>query len=113
MVIPNPQIIGVQGQSLVLRCTTSGFPDPLITWHFNTREITVNDAPRLSVTPDGYLIINGVVANDNGIYRCVATNVAGSDMGTVNLTIHGKTAAIFIVPLFCLHLYYAFICMYQ
>ena len=90
MVIPNPQLIGVQHQSLVLRCTTSGFPDPVITWRFNTREITVNDAPRLSVTPDGDLIINGVNTTDDGLYQCIATNAAGSDTGTVNLTIHGK-----------------------
>ena len=90
MIIPNPQVIGVQGQSLVLRCVTSGFPNPVVTWYFNTREITVNDVPRLSVTPDSDLIINGVVTNDDGVYECVATNAAGSDMGTVNLTIHGN-----------------------
>ena len=90
MVIPNPQVIGVQGQSLVLQCVTSGFPEPTITWHFNMRQIIVNDAPRLSITPDGNLIINGVVTSDDGLYQCVATNAAGSDDGTVNLTIHGK-----------------------
>ena len=90
MVIPNPQVTGVQGQSLVLQCTTSGSPSPMITWYFNMRQITVNDALRLSITPDGNLIINGVVTSDDGLYQCVATNVAGSDIGTVNLTIYGK-----------------------
>jgi len=90
VVIPNPQVTGVQGQSLVLQCTASGFPNPTITWHFNMRQIMAADAPRLSVTPDGGLIINGVVTNDDGLYHCVATNPAGSDMGTVNLTIYGK-----------------------
>ena len=92
MVIPNPQVIGVQGQSLVLQCITSGFPQPMITWYFNMRQISVNDAPRLSITPDGNLIINGVVTDDDGLYQCVATNAAGSDDGTVNLTIHGKNS---------------------
>lgn len=95
MVIPNPQMIGVQGQSLVLQCVTSGFPQPMITWYFNMRQLNVNDAPRLSITPDGYLIINGVVTDDDGLYQCVATNAAGSDDGTVNLTIHGKTTVVF------------------
>lgn len=90
MVIPNPEIIGVQGQSLVLRCTASGVPSPTINWHFNMRPIAVNDSPRLSITPDSHLIINSVVTSDEGLYQCVATNAAGSDVGGVNLTIHGN-----------------------
>ena len=54
------------------------------------RMITVNDASRLSITAEGYLMINSVVTSDDGVYQCVATNAAGSDMGTVNLTVHGK-----------------------
>ena len=100
MVIPNPQVIGVQGQSLVLQCATSGFPQPTITWYFSMHQISVNDAPRLSITPDGDLIINGVVTDDDGLYQCVATNAAGSDDGTVNLTIHGKkTTVVFLVSI--------------
>ena len=90
MLIPNPLVVGVQGQSLVLQCMALGFPNPSITWRFNLRQITAADAPRLSVTPDGGLIINSVVTNDDGLYQCVAANPAGFDMGTVNLTIYGK-----------------------
>ena len=92
--IPRSMRLGVVGQSLVLECSTSGFPLPTITWQFNSRQINPGGTSRFSITPEGNLIINNVVASDDGLYQCVATNAAGSDFGVVNLTIYGKNICI-------------------
>jgi len=96
VVIARPIRFGVVGQSLVLECSTSGFPLPTITWQFNSRQIIPGGTSRLSITPEGNLIINNVVVSDDGLYQCVATNVAGSDLGVVNLTIFGKNKLILL-----------------
>ena len=88
--IPRPIRFGVVGQSLVLECSTSGFPLPTIIWQFNSRQIMPGGMSRFSITPEGDLIINSVVVSDDGLYQCISTNAAGSDLGVVNLTIYGK-----------------------
>jgi len=59
---------------------------------------------RFSITPEGDLIINSVVVSDDGLYQCIATNAAGSDLGVVNLTIYGKN------KLFVVYSYHLFTC---
>ena len=55
----------------------------------------------MSITPEGNLIVNDIVVNDDGLYQCVATNAAGSDFGVVNLTIYGKNSYILSINITC------------
>ncbi|KAM3729101.1 Hemicentin-2 [Dirofilaria immitis] len=74
-------------QTLTLICDATGKPLPEILWYVNDtmiRETTSN----VIIGEDGrYLQVNDVSLNDNGAYKCVASNVAGEDELLYTVTI--------------------------
>ena len=76
---------GIAGASVTLRCTASGDPTPTQSWTRNGAAIT---DPRFTVQSGGSeLLVQNVVEADQGQYRCVATNRAGSGSATVDLDV--------------------------
>ncbi|XP_078407396.1 LOW QUALITY PROTEIN: hemicentin-1-like [Cetorhinus maximus] len=82
---PTVRIEGVEslsvvvGKSVILECTVSGIPMPLITW--------LKDGHPLTGT-NGRFKVEGVTLEDGGIYSCVATNAAGESQQDVKLTVY-------------------------
>lgn len=59
----------IKGNDFILDCSVNGFPKPIVQWIFNDEIVSTNET----------LIINKAEINDQGIYRCNATNAHGSD----------------------------------
>ncbi|XP_007244471.4 protogenin B isoform X2 [Astyanax mexicanus] len=84
---PSPVVVR-EGSVARFACSVSASPPAIITWEFNQRALPL-ETERITVLPNGVLQIHEVRAEDAGVYRCVATNIAnrlrsGEAMLTVN-----------------------------
>ena len=79
-------ITSYEGTTAVLPCDACGEPTPVIKWLFNGKHVPGTDK-RLVVLGDKSLQISNVQASDSGKYKCVATNIAGSDEQLVKLIV--------------------------
>ena len=68
---------------MMIECSTIGKPKPIIEWFKNDQLLIKDD--------NNKLLIENTKTTDEGIYRCVATNKAGSTSRTFNVSIHGKS----------------------
>eukprot|EP00079_Xenopus_tropicalis_P025690 XP_012819117.1 PREDICTED: immunoglobulin superfamily member 10 [Xenopus tropicalis] len=78
------------GNSVNVNCQAEGSPFPTITWTLKNETIpfgTSTSNRKIFVQPDGTLIIKDVTVYDRGIYRCLATNLAGEDTFTVRIQV--------------------------
>ena len=64
------------GQSVLLNCSARGLPEPLITWTKNDEPLDLDNA-RFQLLENGSLLIQDVMINDTGDYKCNATNELG------------------------------------
>ena len=55
---------------LILNCTATGDPQPVLTWKKQGGQLPVGRSQQIN----GDLVIRSVTVNDKGIYSCVATN---------------------------------------
>lgn len=85
---PLPKIESIQGNTITLKCRASGRPSPLILW--TKEDVQLTTGPRVKVTAIGDLHISSVRSSDQGIYRCHATNKAGSVVATTTVIVTGK-----------------------
>ncbi|XP_029635341.1 contactin-like [Octopus sinensis] len=81
-------IKGAMGGNITLLCEAEGAPQPNITWKQKGKEI-MNDltASRIQQLPNGYLRIQKLNANDQGIYSCTASNKFGQATLTFNIVV--------------------------
>ncbi|KAL4647022.1 immunoglobulin superfamily member 10 [Arapaima gigas] len=78
------------GRTVEMKCKAEGRPPPLISWVLaNRTQIRDYDLghKRVTVTPDGTLVIRQVSVYDRGHYKCIASNPAGVDSVTVRLQV--------------------------
>ncbi|KAM4771132.1 immunoglobulin superfamily member 10 [Rhinophrynus dorsalis] len=78
------------GNSVNVQCQAEGRPYPTITWILANETIaseTSMNNYRVFVQSDGTLTIKAVTIYDRGIYKCLATNLAGSDSYTVRIQV--------------------------
>uniref|UniRef100_A0AAY4DTV1 Ig-like domain-containing protein n=1 Tax=Denticeps clupeoides TaxID=299321 RepID=A0AAY4DTV1_9TELE len=82
----NLQTISVNAESdVLLHCYATGEPKPFLTW---TKVSTgVDTERRIMLLSNGSLQIKQTNYPDRGIYKCVASNVAGAETLTVRLQI--------------------------
>uniref|UniRef100_A0A8C8HT84 Ig-like domain-containing protein n=1 Tax=Oncorhynchus tshawytscha TaxID=74940 RepID=A0A8C8HT84_ONCTS len=83
-----------QGAEVRWECRAQGVPVPLLSWVLPDRSILTPDLnsnpahgphPRVSIFPNGTLRIVAVGPADRGLYRCVASNPAGTSSLSVRL----------------------------
>ncbi|XP_031658030.1 matrix-remodeling-associated protein 5 [Oncorhynchus kisutch] len=83
-----------QGGEVRWECRAQGVPVPLLSWVLPDRSILTPDLnsnpahgphPRVSIFPNGTLRIVAVGPADRGLYRCVASNPAGTSSLSVRL----------------------------
>ncbi|CDQ89904.1 unnamed protein product [Oncorhynchus mykiss] len=77
------------GKTVEMKCKVEGRPTPLVSWILANRTQVRghNSDPRVSVTPEGTLLIKQVSVFDRGHYKCIASNPAGADTATVRLQV--------------------------
>ncbi|XP_051914453.1 basement membrane-specific heparan sulfate proteoglycan core protein isoform X3 [Hippocampus zosterae] len=78
VIVPEPLMIVVEGQTATLRCDAHGFPAPTITW-----SKLRSPMPWRHKVVDGNLVLPDVGRQDSGEYICSAVN----NMGTTEVTI--------------------------
>lgn len=75
---------------IVMHCIASGVPKPQITWNFNGQPIS-RTSEHIELHVNGTLVIHNPIEEDEGEYRCEATNTLGSITTVANYKINGKT----------------------
>ncbi|XP_026028519.1 immunoglobulin superfamily DCC subclass member 4 [Astatotilapia calliptera] len=74
---PSPQKVPTGGAAR-FECQIEGIPTPVITWEKD--EVAIPEGTRFISLPNGVLQILEVTKDDEGVYRCVASNSAGKDI---------------------------------
>ncbi|KAG8445591.1 hypothetical protein GDO86_010388 [Hymenochirus boettgeri] len=73
-----PQDVDVTfGNTVYFTCRAEGNPKPEIIWLRNNNELSMKDDSRLNLLDDGTLMIQNTKETDQGVYQCMAKNVAG------------------------------------
>lgn len=70
----------------------SGLPTPDLTWLLNGKPVLPDGTHKMLVRETGVhsLLIDPLSQNDAGTYTCLATNRAGQNSFTLELTVVGK-----------------------
>ncbi|NWI44782.1 PALLD protein, partial [Picathartes gymnocephalus] len=75
------------------KASVSGLPTPDLSWQLNGRPIRPDSSHKMLVRENGVhsLIIEPVTSRDAGIYTCIASNRAGENSFSLELTVAGNT----------------------
>nr|XP_031540895.1 LOW QUALITY PROTEIN: peroxidasin homolog [Vicugna pacos] len=65
------------GNTVFFTCRAEGNPKPEIIWLRNNNELSMKTDSRLNLLGDGTLMIQNTRETDQGVYQCMAKNVAG------------------------------------
>ncbi|XP_078069335.1 peroxidasin homolog isoform X2 [Mustelus asterias] len=65
------------GNTVYFTCRAEGNPKPEIIWLRNNNALDMKYNPRLNLLDDGTLMIQNTQEDDQGVYQCMAKNVAG------------------------------------
>ncbi|XP_067878223.1 peroxidasin homolog isoform X2 [Heterodontus francisci] len=65
------------GNTVYFTCRAEGNPKPEIIWLRNNNALDMKYNPRLNLLDDGTLMIQNIQEDDQGVYQCMAKNVAG------------------------------------
>lgn len=76
---------------IIMHCVASGLPKPQISWNFNDQPLRDN-TERVHIFDNGTLQIHNPIEEDEGNYKCEATNYLGSISTVANYKINGKTS---------------------
>ncbi|XP_029386528.1 matrix-remodeling-associated protein 5-like [Echeneis naucrates] len=77
-----------QGGELLLQCQADGVPNPLLSWVLPDRSALTSAASssnRTFMDTNGTLHISVTLQTDRGVYRCVASNLAGAASASVRV----------------------------
>uniref|UniRef100_A0A8C4PY75 Ig-like domain-containing protein n=1 Tax=Eptatretus burgeri TaxID=7764 RepID=A0A8C4PY75_EPTBU len=64
------------GNTVYFTCRAEGNPKPEIVWLHNNNELDMSES-RVNLLPDGTLMIRNARESDQGLYQCMARNLAG------------------------------------
>ena len=80
-----------QGESGIFHCKARGHPAPHIAWALGPNgDQPIPTEDKFKILSSGSLVISHVNLTDQGMYRCVASNPAGSATAAASLTVKGK-----------------------
>jgi hypothetical protein len=92
---PKDQIVQ-QGETAIFPCKARGHPAPHIAWAVGPNgDQPLPSDDRFGLLPSGALVVRGLNVTDKGIYRCVASNPAGSASKGAFLKVNGKFCLLF------------------
>merc|ERR1712142_195394 len=85
-----PVVVTISG-ALELRCVVVGEPKPIIKWFKNGMEIRSSSATRMIQEGTMYILKTSKVSKtDIGLYKCVASNSAGTAQCEAEVTLEGE-----------------------
>ncbi|XP_067893515.1 hemicentin-1 isoform X1 [Heterodontus francisci] len=85
---PGPRIMKVQaGHRIDIPCNARGVPTPTIAWYKGRNDILL-DNKQYSVGAEGTLTIKRAQLTDDGVYKCIANNVAGQHEVNTTVQVH-------------------------
>lgn len=58
--------------------------------------VLVSDGAHYSLSSDGTLSVRKVTLTDEGVYTCVASNVAGQDEASIQLQVQGEVQHFYV-----------------
>ncbi|XP_051999077.1 matrix-remodeling-associated protein 5 [Xyrauchen texanus] len=91
MTLPRHQDMTVYlGNTALMECQAQGLPPPNISWVLPDRSVVRSVSrtdQRVTLMANGALQIKHINYPDRGVYKCIASNVAGTDMRSVRLQI--------------------------
>ena len=83
-------LTATQGESGIFYCKARGHPPPHIAWASGPNgDRPIPSEDRFRILPSGSLVIRHVNFTHQGLYRCVASNPAGSATAAAALTVKG------------------------
>ena len=86
-VVVSPVTLAVnESRSASFQCSASGNPEPAVVWSKLDNQSEIIQ----SAVSGGTLQLNNVTGNDSGVYQCSATNILGTTLEVVRLTVNGK-----------------------
>uniref|UniRef100_A0A3B4E5X1 Hemicentin 1 n=1 Tax=Pygocentrus nattereri TaxID=42514 RepID=A0A3B4E5X1_PYGNA len=86
-ILAGPRVMKVQvGHSVDLPCVAQGVPVPSVSWLKNSTTL-VPDGARYRLSTDGTLTLRQLTVPDEGVYTCVASNIAGQDEASIQLQV--------------------------
>ncbi|KAM7388095.1 hypothetical protein PAMP_024296 [Pampus punctatissimus] len=72
-----------------LSCEATGIPKPTVSWTKNGRAISTDQNQNMyRLLSSGSLVVIAPTVEDTAVYECVASNDAGVDSRSINLTVH-------------------------
>ncbi len=74
--------------SVNLQCAARGDPPPHIRWFRNSAPIVLSH--RTFISEEGDLAIYNITFTDEGLYECIAENIAGIVRSYARVTVFGK-----------------------
>lgn len=91
-ILAGPRVMKVQVEhSIDLPCVAQGIPQPTVSWLKDSTAL-VPDGAHYRLSTDGTLTIRKVALPDEGVYACVASNIAGQDEASIQLQVQGEAA---------------------
>ena len=79
----------VEGSAVKLKCRVTGEPDPSVEWFLDDEKVEADKTIQIGVVGDMHsLTIPEASLDDEGEYKCVATNDAGSASSTAELLVN-------------------------
>ena len=88
--VAEPSVTVVEGGTATLTCLATGDPVPVQTWSQNGNRLI--SGGRYQISSDGrVLTVQGVMeAQDEGMFTCHASNMAGNDSADITLNVLSK-----------------------
>lgn len=81
-----------EGDKVYLTIKVTGIPEPEVTWYKNGEQLKEDTRVKFITETGAYsLLINIAAVEDEGEYRCVASNMGGSVACQSRLTVKGET----------------------
>ena len=92
----------IEGSAARFDVKLTGSPEPEVRWLKDDKPLKENRKIRFDEDDDGVfsLFVNDVAADDEGVYKCEATNVKGEVSCTAELLVEGQLLLLLFIGLF-------------
>ncbi|KAK7916150.1 hypothetical protein WMY93_011911 [Mugilogobius chulae] len=78
--------LSMVGSDVILKCSASGTPQPIVTWRVNGELIGASPLPNRRVISDT-IVLHNAKESDSAVYQCEASNKHGSLLVNANIMI--------------------------